>query len=138
MNSNIKQLENDYSHIQTSLGGLEKQQDDLINRLNEIDTELSKSLPIDSEDTQLKSSSNLLNKTKELSKETLLIEDQIQKLVDEVNQPLKEYNEDVNKIMNSYYEALEYIELDTVKYYFSYLFNDFSFKACYSKQIKQF
>lgn len=121
MNSNIKQLENDYSHIQTSLGGLEKQQDDLINRLNEIDTELSKSLPIDSEDTQLKSSSNLLNKTKELSKETLLIEDQIQKLVDEVNQPLKEYNEDVNKIMNSYYEALEYIELDTVKYYFSHL-----------------
>lgn len=95
------------------MGGLEKQQDDLIRKLNDIESELSKALPNDSEESHIKSAT-LINKTKELNKETILIEDQIQKLVDEVNQPLKEYNEDVNKILNSYYEALEYIELDTV------------------------
>ena len=107
-------MESDYGHIQTSLGGLERQQDDLITRLNQIEGELGKALPQDNEDAHLKSSANLLNKAKELNKETLLIEGQVQGLVDEVNQPLKEYNEDVNKILNSYYESLEYIELDTV------------------------
>lgn len=95
------------------MGGLEKQQDDLITKLNDIESELSKALPNDSEESHIKSTT-LINKTKELNRETILIEDQIQNLVDEVNQPLKEYNEDVNKILNSYYEALEYIELDTV------------------------
>lgn len=114
----MKQLESDYTHIETSLGGLERQQDDLITRLNHIEGELTKALPHDTEQTHLKSSTNLLNKAKELNKETILIESQIQKLVDEVNQPLKEYNEDATKILNSYYEALEYIELDTVIFAF--------------------
>ena len=116
MNSNLKQLESDYTHIETSLGGLERQQDELITRLNHIEGELAKALPHDSEQSHLKSSANLLNKAKDLNKETILIESQIQKLVDEVNQPLKEYNEDASKILNSYYEALEYIELDTVNF----------------------
>ena len=111
----MKQLESDYGHIQTSLGGLERQQDDLIKRLQTIEGELTQALPQETEETHFKSSSNLLNKAKELNKETIGIENNIQKLVDEVNQPLKEYNEDVNKILNSYYEALEYIELDTVR-----------------------
>lgn len=114
LNSNIKQLENDYGHIQVSLVGLERQQDDLLGKLTNIEGELTQALPSDNEESHLKSSANLLNKAKELNKETILIEKDIQKLVDEVNQPLKEYNEDVNKILNSYYEALEYIELDTV------------------------
>ena len=110
----MKQLESDYGHIQTSLGGLERQQDELIRRLNQIEGELTQALPQETEETHMKSSSNLLNKAKELNKETIQIEKQVEKLVDDVNQPLKDYNEDVNKILNSYYEALEYIELDTV------------------------
>ena len=111
----MKQLESDYGHIQTSLGGLERQQDELIRRLNQIEGELTQALPQETEETHMKSSSNLLNKAKELNKETIQIEGQIQKLVEDVNQPLKDYNEDVGKILNSYYEALEYIELDTVR-----------------------
>lgn len=110
----MKQLESDYGHIQTSLGGLERQQDELIRRLNQIEGELTQALPQETEETHMKSSSNLLNKAKELNKETIQIEKQVEKLVEDVNQPLKDYNEDVNKILNSYYEALEYIELDTV------------------------
>lgn len=110
----MKQLESDYGHIQTSLGGLERQQDELIRRLNQIEGDLTKTLPPETEETHMKSSSNLLNKAKELNKETIQIEKQVEKLVEDVNQPLKDYNEDVNKILNSYYEALEYIELDTV------------------------
>ena len=110
----MKQLESDYGHIQTSLGGLERQQDELIRRLNQIEGDLTQALPQETEETHMKSSSNLLNKAKELNKETIQIEKQVEKLVDDVNQPLKDYNEDVNKILNSYYEALEYIELDTV------------------------
>ena len=134
----MKQLESDYTLIQTSLGGLERQQDELYTRLNHVEGELTKALPQDSEEAHLKSSSNLLNKAKELSKETGKIESQIQGLVEEVNQPLKEYNEDVNKILNSYYEALEYIELDTViSLNFESISNVFTIVGD-TKQIEQF
>lgn len=83
-------------------------------KLSTLEIELSKSLP-ENEDNYSKSRS-LISKAKDLNKETLQIEDSLEKIIDEINQPFKDNNEDISKILNSYYDALEYIELDTVKF----------------------
>ena len=107
-------MENDYGHVQGQLGGLETQQDDLLKKLNSIEQEIEKSLGDSQNDQTFIKSENLISKAKDLNKEAIQIEDSLIKLVEEINQPFKDSNEDISKILNSYYDALEFIEMDTV------------------------
>lgn len=107
-------MENDYGHVQGQLGGLENQQDDLLGKLTSIEQEIEKSLGDSHNDQSFMKSENLISKAKDLNKEAVQIEDSLIKLVEEINQPFKDSNEDISKILNSYYDALEFIEMDTV------------------------
>ena len=81
--------------------------------MDNLEEEMDKTLPHENNENEEKSK-NLLVKSKDLNHNILEISQETEKLITDLNDPYTNLNHTTNLIKNSYYDAFEYMVIETV------------------------
>ena len=117
---NLQQMEKEYRAIEFACDGIDKGQNNLMNKLNVVEQELSNYLyPEQSKPlTEGKMSrTDLINQAKNLNNEISKVEKEMTKLITEMSQPVGDKEDDQlsENLLDSYFDALQFVESETLK-----------------------
>lgn len=116
----LNEMEKEYRAIEFSLGGIDKGQDNLYQKLDIIEQELSNYLYPEQSRPMPESSMSridLVNMARRMNGDIFQIEEEMFNLVQEMNQPVdeKDPTQLSENILNNYFDALQFIETETLK-----------------------
>ena len=119
LNNILGEMEKEYKAIEFTLGGIDKGQDDLYHKLEIIEYELSNFLypNQNNETSNVSNRTGLITLAKNLNTEIYQIEEELGRLVNEMNQPVtdKDSTQLTENILNNYFDALQWLEVETLK-----------------------